>query len=446
MRSDGRRKRNNNTIQQYNYKIMASLTIRLAQRAKKDGLHAVEIRISHRCTNAIINTGVCTEEENFDPSNKYAPINRRTRSAAMKNEQIASIIRKYDEVVFELQRSETTDINQLTATDIREYVVSKKTQLRKASPEKAGQKTDFMAWFWQYGNGRKSDNTQKHYAYVHRVLRRYMDEVGLDCILFADIDYQFLTRLKVWTEREIGVPTRYKMESYIRAAYREAQRMRLVSRDSDPWQDYKIERTEAPERIEYADIKDLKKMMSADLRGQQGEQNLELARDIVTISWCLCGANLIDIYNMPKPEGDELVFTRHKLQTRTKKKMRIHIEPELARLMKKYKGKDHAFSFCEHVKTWDTFQRRVTDRLERFEELYGINVRLNKIRRSWATYARKERFDAAVVDRSMGHLDQSVLGRFYADYDWSATAECNKHMIGFLLGGVRKNSVLPLRK
>ena len=419
---------------------MASISLRLSPLQKKNGTATVLIRISHRCTNAVINTHVDIESVYFNPCNLREPISRKAYLSEQKNEQIAALVRKFDEAVFELRRSEDVNIDNLTATDLRTYVEGKRQCKRKFIGKKRGL-ANFLDWFRQYSESRATENTRKHYAYVHRVLMRYCVAHAIQQLCFDDIDYQRLNDIKAWVRANSGESTRYKADSYIRAAYREAQRCKLVSKEEDPWEDYKIERVKAPEEIDYTPIEDLRRLLSVDLRGHAGEKNLTMARDLLLLSWYLCGANLIDIYNMPKPKNGEIVFVRHKMQTRDGRPLHIRIEPELQALIDRYAGEQWAFCFQEHIPTWGTFQRKVTDRLERLEELTGISVRLSNIRRSWATYAANMDFSERVINRSMGHVDNTILGRHYAAYDWGKTAACNRAMIDLLWEGVQENSV-----
>ena len=420
---------------------MASITLGQYQRQKRNGTSAVIVRISHLGTNAFINTGVYIDSANFDANNLREPINRKAYLADLKNEQIGAIVRKFDEVIFELGRSDEIDLSNLTATDIRNYVVGEKKCKRKRLLKAGRKHANFMAWFQQYGESRATENTRKHYAYIYRILMRYCNAEGIEQLSFEDIDYQRLNDIKAWIRANSGESTRYKADSYIRAAYREAQRCKLVSKEEDPWEDYKVERVKAPEEIDYAPIDDIRRLLAIDLRGHIGEKNLTMARDVVLLSWYLCGANLIDIYNMPLPKGNEFVFVRHKLQTRDGRPIHIRIEPELQTLLDRYRGEQLAFCFQEQVPTWETFQRRMADRLHRLEQLTGISVRLSKVRRSWATYAANMDFSERTIDRSMGHVDNTILGRHYAAYDWGKTAQCNRTMIDLLWKGVKENSI-----
>ena len=49
---------------------------------------------------------------------------------------------------------------------------------------------------------------------------RYCNAEGIEQLSFEDIDYQRLNDIKAWIRANSGESTRYKADSYIRAAYR----------------------------------------------------------------------------------------------------------------------------------------------------------------------------------------------------------------------------------
>ena len=411
---------------------MASLTLRLGSRAKKDGTYPVVARISHRCTNAVICTNVHVMQENFDALNLHRPISRKEYMAEHKNQILSDIVRKFDEVVFDLQRSETVVLSELTANDIRTYVVGEKKAEKKDPVKRTANSSDFMRFFLTYAGERKTENARRHYLYIYRVLTRYMEHIGCSCLHFEDIDYQWLVEFRKWIRSEISDVTRFKAESYIRAAYREAERRKLCSRADDPFLDFKIEQVPVSEEIDYARIEDIRDFVKHDFT-QYGMPNFDMVRDIVVLCWGLCGANLIDIFNMPKPKDGEFVFVRSKMQTRSGRSVHIRIEPEVQRILEKYEGKELAFRFAEDHPSWPSWQNSINKTLRRMHKRAGTRVIFSQLRRSWATYAAMAGWPDRVIDKSMGHTDGSVLGRHYAQYDWSKTAECNRAMIDLLM-------------
>ena len=90
--------------------------------------------------------------------------------------------------------------------------------------------TDFVAFFEEYGESRRTGKTQDSYAYAAKVLREYCEARRLWSLTFMDIDYSRLVDFSRWLESTgRSHATRHMLESYVRAAYRDAQKRRLVS-------------------------------------------------------------------------------------------------------------------------------------------------------------------------------------------------------------------------
>jgi len=298
-----------------------------------------------------------------------------------------------------------------------------------------------MNWLDRYAMTKEKEKTRYSYQYTWRLLGEYCKANHIDRIYFDDLNYSLFVDIKSWlTATGRGESVRHQVESNMHAAWNEACRMRMVDRASDPWLDYPIERVEPPMEIEFAPIQDLRKALRHDISGTNGEEWLQTVKDLVMLSWYFCGANLKDIYYMPKPKEGEFVFVRQKSQTEKKTKkgaairpVHIRMEPELQAMLKKYAGHDGAFCFRERVPNYATFQRKVLDRLDRLCKLSGVSFDFRMLRRSWGTYALQETHDKWVVDNSMGHQPDSILLKHYGAYNWSDTAKCNRQMIDLLM-------------
>ena len=75
---------------------MAKLSLNLDERSLKNGMAQVRIRISHRCTNAFVSTGVYIEPQYFQSASVYDPVHRKANMAIDKREQIVSQVERID--------------------------------------------------------------------------------------------------------------------------------------------------------------------------------------------------------------------------------------------------------------------------------------------------------------------------------------------------------------
>lgn len=410
---------------------MASIILRLDDRTEKNGMQQVRLRISHRGTNAWHPTGVWVEPVYFNGANVYDAISKKATMAMFKKEQLLCIVRQYDEAMFDLQRADggSAQLEQMSAKDLRAYIFGEREEKPTAvqlvtKKKKTQQKADFVAFLDKYGKT-KGERTKENYEYVWRLVFEYMQARQLDGLSFTDIDYERLVDMKTWIRSTgRGEPTRFKMESYVRATYKEGLRMKLCSRDNDPYLDYRIE--PVPEHdIETISRKQVKKLMRLDCDGHPGMQR---AKDVLLGSFYLCGANFQDMYSMPM--GDEAVFVRKKVEKRTHKHTKIRVEPELGDIVSRYASDGRMFGFEAGLRS---LQYRLEENFKTLSKAVGFKVNMAIIRRTWATLAGELECPDYIINKSMGHIDRTVNGCFYREYDWRLTAKWNRKVIDYVL-------------
>ena len=411
-------------------------------------------------------TGVYVEPQYFVGSSLYDPVSRKAPTAAVIRERVGHMVGRVDEFLNETDRSV---LDRMTATDIREAALGVKRRsgtdgvhgvgrfsgtdgaqgTAVASVERsidsevqttngakrnaqtgsvAGRRsqTDFVTFFEQYGESRRTVKTQDSYAYAAKVLREYCGARRLGSLTFVDIDYARLVDFARWLDSTDRSPaTRHMLESYVRAAYKDAQKRRLVSRDLDPYYDYSIKPVPLKD-IETLTAKEMHALMVCDpkLGGHR------MGRDIALMSFYLCGANLIDLYEMQ--DGKECVFVRHKIEHRYQRELHIRIEPELAALVERYKGDGMLLAFKAKYPNYESFRHKIAHRLRELSGELGFAVTMPKIRRTWATIAGELECPDSVINKSMGHVDATVNDRSYKDYKWSQTANWNRKIIDYI--------------
>jgi integrase len=74
----------------------------------------------------------------------------------------------------------------------------------------------------------------------------------------------------------------------------------------------------------------------------------------------------------------------------------------------------------------------------------GFKVTMAMIRRTWSTIAGSLDISERVIDKSMGHTDQTVNRRHYDKYDWSRTARANRAVIDAIKSEPYKHSTRTL--
>ena len=410
---------------------MASIVLRIDERVSKNGMCPVRVRISHRHTAAWYATGVLLEPSCFQADSIYDPVSKKAYMASEKRALLKAIVSKWDDGMFELGRSEGGEeqIAQMNATELRDYIFGEKVKKVQAvelvTKRKKVGSDDFMDWFDKYGQCRRSLRTQEHYAYVWRVLYEYINARGLRDLRFADINYARLTDMKAWLRtRRSGEDTRFKVESYVRAAYREGLRMGKCDRALDPFYDYKIERV--PEKdIETISREQVKALIEYDKR-----PGLQRAKDVLLASFYLCGANFVDLYDMSMPTDGSVSFVRSKVSGHTQKATCIRVEPELKRIIDQYGGDGRLLNFTANIRT---LQCNLNDNYRELSKELGFKVNMAMIRRTWATLAAEIECPDAVIDMCMGHVARTVNSRFYVKPNWERAAKWNRRVIDYVL-------------
>lgn len=155
--------------------------------------------------------------------------------------------------------------------------------------------------------------------------------------------------------------------------------------------------------------------------------------DVAVVSFGLMGANLADLYEAEKPSGKRWVYNRKKTRDRRQDKaeMKIDIpsclEPYIGRLMGEsgWLGRLRKMaSSPEHVTS------HVNAGLRKWCEQEGIEpFTFYAIRKTWATLARREGVEKALVDECLAHVGDYDLTDIYAERPWHLINEANAKVL-----------------
>jgi len=392
-----------------------------SRRPDKFGRLPIRLLISNGTSTTTVTTGISTSPKFFvgEPTQVLV---RTAPQAQEINHTLYNIYTRYFDAILDLEKQ--SRLRFMTASDIR-----RAADERNGVKVGEGKNADFLAFFKEYGESRNTPKTRKSYEYAEGVLREYCTERRFRVLSFVNINYAMLTDFARWlraTER--GESTRHMIECYVRAAYKEAEKRHIITRDNDPYFDYSI--SPVPQ-------KDIEALSADEIRALARARFYSLnnarARDIALMSFYLCGVNLLDLYEMDAPKNGEVVYVRHKTQRVNMREVHVRIEDELQELIDKYRGEDTLLSFKADCASYDTFQRRTTLHLRAISKELGIDITMAKIRRSWATIAGELDVPDLVINKSMGHVDNTINTRHYVDYKWIKTAEANRKVMDYVL-------------
>ena len=405
---------------------MAKLSLSLDERSQRNGMQLIRLKITNKGTNAFAGTGVYVEPEYFVKYSLYDPIRGRAYMAAEKREQVRLFVKRFEDVMAAIDKVE---LDQLMAKEIKAMVLDTPKAHAQVRLEKNAHATgDFLKWFEQYGESRRTAKTQESYAYGLKVLRAYCDARHLWILSIGEIDYARVSDFGRWLGESKGDATRHMLECYVRAAYKEAQKRHMVSRDRDPYYDYSIKPVPVKD-IECLTAEQMRTLMTATMPNKSTQMGLDAA----LMSFFLCGANLVDLYEMPKAKAGHVEFVRHKVNGRWQKTVQIRIEPEMRALIERYGSDDRLLRFSALYGNYESFRHKIGHRLRDVSKVVGFDVNLAMIRRTWATIAAEIECPDAVIDMCLGHIPQTVNRKHYVKPKWENAAEWNRRVIDYVL-------------
>ena len=402
---------------------MAKLSLSLDERSQRNGMQLIRLKITNKGTNAFAGTGVYVEPEYFVKYSLYDPIRGKAYMAAEKREQVRMFVKRFEDVMSAMEPSE---LDQTMAKEIKALALASD---KKQSVQAVDDSGDFLAWYDEYAESRRTEKTRESYEYGSKVLHEYCASLRMRTLTFDQIDYARLADFARWlTANGKGDATRHMLECYVRAAYKEAQKRHMVSRDRDPYYDYSIKLVPVKD-IECLTAEQMRTLMTATMPNKSTQMGLDAA----LMSFFLCGANLVDLYEMPKAKAGHVEFVRHKVNGRWQKTVQIRIEPEMRALIERYGSDDRLLRFSALYGNYESFRHKIGHRLRDVSKVVGFDVNLAMIRRTWATLAAEIGCPDAVIDMCLGHIPQTVNRKHYVKPKWENAAEWNRKVINYVL-------------
>ena len=167
----------------------------------------------------------------------------------------------------------------------------------------------------------------------------------------------------------------------------------------------------------------------------------EMATDIMMMSFCLCGMNIADIYNMPRsayePKTKRITYNR--LKTRNSRAdcalSSIRVEPEMEHVFNKYYAKegDRLFDFGSKASTY-SFSHMMSHRVRSISVKLGMEMMSPYwFRHTWATIARNKcGISKDDIDMCLNHTGNNRMADVYIDYDWSIIDRANRKVLDYV--------------
>lgn len=148
--------------------------------------------------------------------------------------------------------------------------------------------------------------------------------------------------------------------------------------------------------------------------------------------------NSADLYNYTDYDGEYITYFRTKTKDKRKDhaEMKIKVPPCTAALLKKYKGDDYVFNFCERYSSLENLNRSINMGLKKVGEETGISkLQFYSARHSFATIAANDvRIPLYIVNNMLCHIDNSMkITNLYIKKDFTLINEAKFKFIDYVL-------------
>lgn len=399
---------------------------------RQDGTYLVYIRIYHAGKSRRIPTTVIAQPSDL------------TRSGRIKS---AEVLRKCEPLLRRMRDA----LARLSPFDLEDRDVDWVVGKIKADLTAGDFRLDFFRFAEEFLKG-KTEGTRKGYMTALNALERYLGKRELDV---NDITRQMVADFAAWVNSTPKV-------SYVRhtGTYKDTEKKKLagntavrhISRLSyifgvakERYNDEdagKILIPRTPFVGVHMDVETGnaqrsigKDAMQMVISGAQEESGLlGEALSLFVLSFCLCGANIADLYAATQV-GPVWVYNRQKTRDRRADRAEIHVTippealPFLARLQDGPRGwwipALHRIGADKDLAT-----TKVNRYVKKWCEANGLPVfTYYAARHTWATLARRSGVEKATVDDALGHKGDFDVADIYAERAWDLVDDANRKVL-----------------
>ena len=257
-------------------------------------------------------------------------------------------------------------------------------------------------------------------------------------ILFSDIDNNWLKRYEKWLRSKDNKETTISLLfRTLRSAYNKAIESKCVSKNSYPFNDYKVSKFDVTTKKRAIAKGDIIRIMGLDLSSSSGY--LRFSRDVFVFSYFCGGINFTDIANL-KPENvkkDRVEYIRQK----TGKLIRIPLQDQAMKILEVYRQeKNYLFPILDKRfhKTASQKENRihkvlgkVDKNLKEIGAMVGLEIPLTTYvaRHSFASVLKKSGVSVSLISEALGHSDLATTQIYLDSFDNEQVDEAMKNLL-----------------
>lgn len=295
---------------------------------------------------------------------------------------------------------------------------------------------NFVKWFTEFADTHNTPGAKTKADYMHTLSRMRCFCTSLDKLDFADINVRWLEKFDCFLAKTCKVNSRNHHMRNIRAVFKYAIRHELDIRN--PFDRMKLKTEETEKRS--LTVEELRWVFTCDVLPYA-----EIYRDMFLLSFMLIGINPIDLYRLESVTSSGRIKYR---RAKTHKLYSIKVEPEAARLIKKYQGTDHLLSLSDRWEHHESFSACANKALKLLgapapapnQKRKGKSklpeLTMYWARHTWATLAAELDIPDAVISNALGHsggLNRTT--EIYIKRSEKKVDEANRKVLDWVLYG-----------
>lgn len=218
--------------------------------------------------------------------------------------------------------------------------------------------------------------------------------------------------------------------SSLRAVYNAALGEQLFKNKTQPFQKLKLKRDITVKKP--LSDQQVKKMATADFRDRP---ELALATDLALFSFMAYGMPFVDIVHLTRKniQGQAIVYNRHK----TGIGIRIEITSGMWQILRKYESpdRDYLFPVMFPSATYHQYKSMLSAHNETLKQVglfLDIHTNLTSyvMRYTWASEARLQHVDIAVISQALGHTNEKTTRGYFNRLDQPELDQANRKITG----------------
>lgn len=411
-------------------------TLYLDSRSRAKQGFPLKIYGKHNGKVMYIPLGIFLETNQWDSVNNMVVRHPRT---LVLNRLVSNYWSMADQIILNLQMSGALD--SMSTADLKERIMLdlglKQAKAEKVEaavkPEKPKKEGDFKKKWFEFTQSRRTDGTQDFYYRTWKAMLKF--DPSLPFLSFDDINKEWLQRFDTWlgaTHCQNSKAIHYRN---IRAVFNDAIDDELTT--NYPFRRFKIRTEETRHRN--LSVEELRALINAP----QTSKNLRNEReyiDLFTLSFLLCGINLVDMRDMKIVRG-RVEYRRAK----THKLYDVKLEPEAAAIIEKYSGGKHTINIFDRFTDYQQLNRQINRGIRsvgrptgKQSKVLGVGpfdgVSYYWARHTWASIASEIDIPYDVIAHALGHGQRTVTD-IYINFNQKKIDDANRKVIDYVYYG-----------